>query len=82
MARQEAKYVLDVIKPYRVEYQVFFDMEYDTLNYARKNRVNISKRLATDMVKAFCNEIEVARYWVGNYANPDFLNSKFYKNEF
>lgn len=81
MAKQEAKYVLEAINPYKVEYPVFFDLEYGTLNYARKNGVNISKRLATDMVKAFCNEIEGARYWAGNYANPDFINNKFYQSE-
>lgn len=81
MAKQEARYILEAIKSYRVEYPVFFDMEYDTLNYARKNGVNISRRVATDMVKAFCNEIEKAGYWAGNYANPDFLNNKFYKDE-
>ena len=81
MAKQEAKYVLEAIKTYRVEYPVFADIEYDTLNYARKNGVNISKRLATDMVKAFCSEIEGANYWTGNYANPDFIDNKFYQDE-
>ena len=81
MARQEAKYVLEAIKPYRVEYPVFADIEYDTFNYAEKNGIDISKRLATDMVKAFCNEIEGAGYWAGNYANPDFINNKFYQSE-
>ncbi|WP_024615960.1 GH25 family lysozyme [Clostridium sp. Ade.TY] len=81
MARQEAKYVLEAIKPYRVEYPVFADIEYDTFNYAEKNCINISKRLATDMVKAFCSEIEDAGYWAGNYANPDFINNKFYQSE-
>lgn len=81
MARQEAKYVLEAIKPYRVEYPVFADIEYDTFNYAEKNGINISKRLATDMVKAFCSEIEGAGYWAGNYANPDFINNKFYQSE-
>lgn len=81
MARQESKYVLEAIKPYRVEYPVFADIEYDTFNYAEKNGINISKRLATDMAKAFCSEIEGAGYWAGNYANPDFINNKFYQSE-
>lgn len=81
MAKQEAKYILEAITPYCVEYPIFYDLEYDTLNYAKKNEVNISKRLATNMVKAFCNEIESAGYWVGNYANPDFVNNHFYQDE-
>lgn len=81
MARQEARYCLEVIKPYRVEYPICFDLEYDTLNYAKKNEVTIGKRLATDMVKAFCSEIEQADYWAMNYANPDFINNHFYQDE-
>lgn len=81
MARQEARYCLEAIKPYRVEYPIFYDLEYDTVNYANKNGVNLNKRLATDMVKAFCSEIEGANYWTGNYANPDFINNHFYKDE-
>lgn len=81
MAKQEAKYALDAIKNYKVEYPICFDLEYDTLNYANKNGVNINKRLATDMVKAFCNTIEDAGYWAMNYANPDFINNNFYKDE-
>ncbi|MDM0600450.1 SH3 domain-containing protein, partial [Clostridium perfringens] len=57
------------------------DLEYDTLNYAKKNGVTIGKRLATDMINAFCSTIEQAGYKAMNYANPDFINNKFYNNE-
>ncbi|HHD2882938.1 TPA: GH25 family lysozyme, partial [Clostridium perfringens] len=49
MARNEARYVLEAIKGYRVDYPISYDLEYDTLNYASKNGVTIGKRLATDM---------------------------------
>ena len=81
MAKQEAKYALDAIKNYKVEYPICFDLEYDTLNYANKNGVAINKRLATDMVKAFCNVIEDAGYLAMNYANPDFIDNHFYQHE-
>ena len=81
MAKQEAKYALDAIKNYKVEYPICFDLEYDTLNYANKNGVTINKRLATDMVKAFCNVIEDAGYLAMNYANPDFIDNHFYQHE-
>lgn len=81
MARQEAKYALAVVKNYRLEYPISFDLEYDTLNYAKKNGVNIDKRLATNMVKAFCSEIEAAKYYAMNYTNQDFINNHFYFNE-
>ena len=81
MARNEARYVLEAIKGYRVDYPISYDLEYDTLNYAKKNGVTIGKRLATDMINAFCSTIENAGYKAMNYANPDFINNKFYNNE-
>lgn len=81
MAKNEAKYVLEAIKGYRVDYPISYDIEYDTLNYAKKNGVTIGKRLATDMINAFCSTIEQAGYKAMNYANPDFINNKFYNNE-
>ncbi len=81
MARNEAKYALEAIKPYKVDYPISFDLEYDTLNYAKKNGVTINKRLATDMINAFCSTIEQAGFKAMNYANPDFVNNKFYNNE-
>ncbi|MGU8655275.1 SH3 domain-containing protein, partial [Clostridium perfringens] len=43
--------------------------------------VTINKRLATDMINAFCSTIEQAGFKAMNYANPDFINNKFYNNE-
>lgn len=81
MAKQEAKYALDAVKGYKIQYPICFDLEYDTINYANKNGVNITKRLATDMVKAFCDTILNAGYTAMNYANPDFIDNKFYQSE-
>lgn len=81
MAKNEARYVLEAIKGYRVDYPISYDLEYDTLNYAKKNGVTIGKRLATDMINAFCSTIENAGYKAMNYANPDFINNKFYQSE-
>ncbi|BFK81330.1 hypothetical protein I3900191A7_14750 [Clostridium baratii] len=81
MARQEAKYALAAVKDYRLEYPISFDLEYDTLDYAEKNGINIDKRLATNMVKAFCSEIEKAKYYAMNYTNQDFINNHFYFSE-
>lgn len=81
MARNEAKYVLEAIKSYKVDYPVCYDFEYDTLRYASQQGYTIGKRLATDMINAFCSAIENAGYKAMNYANPDFINNKFYNNE-
>lgn len=73
-AAQEAHYCLEAVKPYRLEYPVFFDLEYDTVRYAKDNGVTITKALATQMATAFCAEIEKAGYYAANYANNDYLS--------
>lgn len=80
-AKAEANYVLEAIKPYKIDYPVCYDFEYDTLRYASQQGFTIGKRLATDMINAFCSTIENAGYKAMNYANPDFINNKFYNNE-
>lgn len=76
-AAQEARYCLEAVKPYRLEYPIFFDLEYDTVRYAQQNGVTINKTLATQMVAAFCGEIEKAGYYAANYTNLDYANNMF-----
>lgn len=80
-AKAEAKYVIEAIKDYKVDYPISYDLEYDTLRYASQQGYTIDKRTATDMVNAFCSTIEQAGYKAMNYANPDFINNKFYQSE-
>ena len=77
MARQEAQYCLEAIKPYKVEYPVCFDFEYDSVDYAKKKGVIITKALATKIADAFLSEIESAGYYAMNYANKDYLKNMF-----
>lgn len=76
-AAKEAEYCLAAIAPYRVEYPVCFDLEYDTINYAKKQGVTIGKALATQMVHAFCGAVEKAGYYAMNYSNLDYINNMF-----
>lgn len=76
-ARREAQHCLAAIKPYRVEYPVCFDFEYDSIRYAKEKGVTIGKALATAFVEAFCSEIEKAGYYAMNYANKDYLRNMF-----
>lgn len=80
-AKAEANHVLEAIKPYKVDYPISYDLEYDTLRYASKQGYTIDKRTATDMVNAFCSIIENSGFKAMNYANPDFINNKFYQSE-
>lgn len=76
-ARQEARYCLEAVKPYRLEYPIFFDLEYDSVRYAQQNGVTITRELATQMVIAFCSEIEAGGYYAANYTNADFAKNMF-----
>ena len=77
MAKKEAEYCLAAIKPYKVELPVCFDFEYDTVNYAKRQGVTVTKALATACVHAFCGAVEAAGYYAMNYANLDYLANYF-----
>ena len=81
MARNEANFAVQAIKNYKIALPVFFDFEYDSVNYANKCGVAVNQRLATDMVKAFCEKIKELGYKPGNYSNQDFILNKFYNDE-
>ena len=76
-ARREAQYCIEAIKPYKLAYPVAFDFEYDSVNNAAKKGVTITKQLASDMTRAFCEEIRAAGYTPIVYANPDYLSRYF-----
>lgn len=77
MARNEAKYCLEAVKPYKLEFPIAFDLEYDSVNYAKKNNLVVTKLVASSFVKAFCGEIEKAGYYALNYGNQDYANRYF-----
>lgn len=81
MAINEANFAVQAIKNYKIDLPVFFDFEYDSVNYANKCGVTVNQRLATDMVKAFCERIKELGYKPGNYSNQDFILNKFYNDE-
>lgn len=76
-AKKEAEYCLAAIKPYKVEYPVYFDLEYDTARYMQEHGVRLTKAIATAHARAFLNVIEQAGYYAANYANPDYLSRFF-----
>lgn len=77
MAKSEAKYCLDAVKPYKLEFPIAYDLEYDSVNYANKHNLTITKAIASSFVKAFCGEIEKAGYYALNYGNQDYLKRYF-----
>ena len=74
-AKAEAQKCLEIIKPYKLDYPIAYDFEYDSVKKAAAKGVTITKDLATAIVKAFCDEIAAAGYTPYIYANPDYLKS-------
>jgi GH25 family lysozyme M1 (1,4-beta-N-acetylmuramidase) len=74
MAKREAQYCNDVIDPYKskIDLGVYFDWEYDSMNYAKKCGVVPSRNLITEMNVAFCKRIKELGYTPGYYLNYDY----------
>ena len=81
-AKLEAVKCMEVINPYKdkITYPVFYDFEYDSVNYAKKQGVKINKTKATEFAYAFLKEIEKGGYIPGLYTNIDFSNNYFFKS--
>ena len=77
MARREAQYAVELAKKYKITWPIAYDLEYDTVSYAVKNGVAITKSLATQMAIAFCEEIKRLGYIPMVYTNLDYLNRYF-----
>lgn len=72
MAKAEAGYACDQAAKYWKQCPIAFDFEYDSVNYARKNGVNVTKQLATDMAIAFLKEVKARGYIPVIYTNKDY----------
>lgn len=59
---------------------IFFDLEYDSVDYAKKNGVNLDKNRCINHTNAFCQEVEKLGYRAGVYANQDYLNRMYDKS--
>lgn len=74
MAKREAQFCNDAVAPYKdhINLGVYFDWEYDSMSYAKKNGVNPNKDLITNMNLYFCNKIKDLGYKAGYYLNLDY----------
>lgn len=77
MAAAEAGYAIAQAKKYWVKCPIAFDLENDSVNYARKNGVIITKKLCTDMAIAFLRAVRDAGYIPVIYTNKDYLKNYF-----
>lgn len=56
---------------------IFFDFEYESIDYLNSIDVEMTKESVTAVAKKFCSMVENAGYKAGNYYNPDFYNNWF-----
>lgn len=81
-AIEEAAKCLETIAPYRdkITYPVFYDFEYDSVDYAKKLGITITKDLSSKMADEFLTAIKNAGYITGIYTNKDFGDKYFYED--
>lgn len=79
MAKNEAKYCLDIIKPYKdkITMPVYFDFEGDSLRYARTMGKTLSKTDITDFTEQFILGVEKGGYTGGFYYNYDYKKNHY-----
>lgn len=77
MAETEAECAVAQAAKYWKTCPIAFDFEYDSVNYARKNGVEVTKTLATDLAVAFLRRIRDAGYVPVIYTNKDYLRNYF-----
>lgn len=70
-AKEEAQFVLDKLKGYKITYPVIVDTEHVATYPARAN--NLSRQLRTDIAKTFCEEIKANGYQPMIYANTKWM---------
>lgn len=74
-AVKEAKVFKQIITPYsgKISFPTCFDWEYASIDYyVKQTGKQPTDELISDMVYAFCKEMESGCWWASNYANLDF----------
>ena len=77
MAKKEAEFAVEHAKKYWEKCPIAFDLEYDSVRYARTKGVNIDKELATEMAVAFMRRVKELGYIPVIYSNKDYLKNYF-----
>ena len=73
-AQEQANWVIDKIKPYKINLPIYIDSEY--ANSAHNGRADsISKSQRTKNIVAFCNRIKEFGYVAGVYASNSWFTS-------
>lgn len=73
-AKKEAQYLISLLKGYKFEYPIFYDVEGDMVT-------KVNKRLLTDIIKTVLKTVQDAGYWVGLYGSATYLHTQVYDDE-
>lgn len=67
-AKEEARYLIELLKGKKFEYPIYFDIE-------NKSQFGLGKKTVTDIIIAFCEEMEKHGYFVGVYSSLNYFNN-------
>ena len=78
-AKEEAKLCASTIEKYKgkFDFPVYFDYEYDSEEYSKKQGVTPIQALRESLAQAFCEEIESRGWRAGEYTNNDYLRNRW-----
>lgn len=76
-AKKNANACINAVSKVRLTYPVCCDFEYDSISYANKYGINVTKQNASRWVKIFLETVKNAGYIVANYTNLDFRKRYF-----
>lgn len=77
-AKQEARYVLDILDGLKLQYPIYIDSENANNGAGRADSGKLSKEKRTSILLAFCNAIENAGYKAGIYASESWFKDNLY----
>lgn len=84
-AREEANFVLDIIKGKKFEYPIVIDTEDDhdinNTSNSNKSQASIGKRTLTPIIKTFCDILEEKNYYVSIYASTYWFENNLNLND-
>lgn len=77
MALDEGRFAVNAAKKYWKKCYIAYDFEYDSVNNARKNGVNVTKTMATTFAINFLTVVAEAGFIPVLYLNQDYWNNYF-----
>ncbi len=73
-AKKEAEYAINLIRPYRLTYPIFYDIEDQKV-------LSLSKTKLTNVALSFLDTVDKANYRGGLYSNPSILENNINKDK-